>query len=56
MQIPTEHNLITNEWRRHNVFDENALDSQALIELKNNYCDHKLCLKCAVGNRLLKNS
>jgi hypothetical protein len=56
MQISPEHNLITNEWKHHNVFNENALDSQALIELKNNYCDHKLCLKCAVGNKVLKNS
>jgi hypothetical protein len=55
MQIPPEHNLITNEWKHHKVSNENALDSQALIELKNNYCDYKYCLKCAVGNKLLKN-
>ena len=37
-----------------NVSNKNALDSQALIELKNNYCNEKHCLSCAVGNRLLR--
>jgi hypothetical protein len=30
------------------------LDSQALIHLKNNYCNNKKCLDCAVGVKLLK--
>ncbi len=32
---------------------ENALDSQALIQLKKNYCDTKKCLLCAVGVHLI---
>jgi hypothetical protein len=32
---------------------ENAMDSQAMIQLKNEYCDQKACLKCSVGNYLL---
>ena len=56
MQLSPEQNIITKEWKRHNIVNENALDSQALIELKNNYCDHKYCLKCAVGNKLLKSN
>ena len=31
----------------------NACDSQAFLHLKNNYCDHKRCLECAIGNALL---
>jgi hypothetical protein len=54
-ELQPEHNSITKGWKHHNILNENALDSQALIELKNNYCDHKHCLKCAVGSKLLKN-
>ena len=40
-------------WR---VKANNAMESQALIQLKNNYCTKKLCLQCAIGNHLLKES
>lgn len=53
MQLPAEKNKITNAWKQYHVVNENALDSQALIELKSNYCDNKRCLQCAVGNKLL---
>ncbi len=33
---------------------QHALDSQALLELKSNYCDQQRCLKCTVGNMLLQ--
>ena len=35
---------------------ESALDSQALIQLKKNYCDPKKCLLCAVGVHLINHS
>jgi len=53
-QLPPEQNAITKQWKTKNVSNENALDSQALTELKNNYCNHKHCLNCAVGNKILK--
>lgn len=53
-QLSPEQNSITKAWRQLKVANDNALDSQALIELKNNYCQQKLCLQCAVGNKLLK--
>jgi len=31
-----------------------AFDSQASIELYNNYCTQKRCLKCNVGIEILK--
>jgi hypothetical protein len=34
---------------------ENALESQAYLQLKNMYCDEQKCLQCAIGNTLLKN-
>ena len=54
MELQFEQNIITKQWKRHNVSNKNALDSQALIHLKNNYCDKKKCLDCAVGVKLLK--
>lgn len=53
-QLPAEKNGITDSWKKFNVSNDHALDSQALIELKNNYCNQKLCLRCAVGNKLLR--
>jgi hypothetical protein len=36
--------------------NKNAFDSQALIQLKNEYCDDKRCLQCSIRNVLLKRS
>ena len=33
---------------------ENALDSQAMLNLKKNYCDLKRCLSCNVGFQIMK--
>jgi hypothetical protein len=33
---------------------QNALDSQALLQLKQYYCDEKRCLECAIGAKLLR--
>jgi hypothetical protein len=33
---------------------ENALQSQALLQLKKEYCDKKRCLHCALGVKFLQ--
>ncbi len=53
-QLPQEKNTITNGFVKLGVTCKTAFDSQALIQLKNNYCNKKKCLDCAVGNNLLK--
>jgi len=53
-QLAPESNSITNKWKSFGIRNDNALDSQALIELKNSYCNEKRCLECAVGNAILK--
>jgi hypothetical protein len=53
-ETQAEHNSITEGFKELGIFIENAFDSQALIELKTQYCDHKRCLECAVGNFLLR--
>ena len=54
MQLQPEQNIITKQWKKYNVENKNAFDSQALIHLKNNYCNNKRCLDCAVGTKLLR--
>ncbi|WP_235921177.1 DUF2851 family protein [Foetidibacter luteolus] len=56
MHLPPEQNKITAAWKERAVLHQNAFDSQALLELKKNYCDEKRCLDCAVGNKLLRAS
>jgi len=49
-----ESNSITKGFQQLKIENKNAFDSQALIELKNEYCSKKRCLDCAVGNAILK--
>jgi hypothetical protein len=48
-----ENNKIINEWREAGIKAENALQSQALIELRNEYCSKRRCLECRIGSRLI---
>jgi Protein of unknown function (DUF2851) len=50
-----ENNAITRGFSQLGVVAGNAFDTQALLELKNGYCNHKRCLGCAAGNNLMKN-
>ena len=53
-EISAETNSITRNFQRLSIENKTAFDSQSLIELKNEYCDKKRCLDCAVGNSILK--
>lgn len=48
-----ENNSVTSGFIRAGIQNGNAADSQSLIELKTQYCDHKRCLDCSIGNALL---
>ncbi len=52
-KLPFEKNSIISNFMDLNVPIENAMHSQAMIQLKNIYCDQKACLQCAIGNYLL---
>jgi hypothetical protein len=52
--MPAERNYITSGFTGLGISNRHANHSQALIELKSHYCDHKKCLDCSVGNALLK--
>ena len=55
-ELKAENNSIITNWKAIKINPINALQSQALIELKNNYCSEKKCLNCNIGNKLLKQS
>ena len=52
-KIHSEKNNITEAFNQLKKVSESALESQALIELKTEYCTKNKCLQCAVGNALL---
>ena len=52
--IRAEKNSITNGFTKLDISNQTAFDSQALIELKNQYCDAKRCLECSIGYSLLR--
>jgi hypothetical protein len=54
MQLKGESNAIISKWADLGVDVSNAATTQALLELKTNYCDAKKCLDCRIGNELLK--
>jgi hypothetical protein len=53
-QLLPEKNNITKGFEALNIANTSAYDSQALIQLKNKYCNVRRCLECAVGNKILK--
>lgn len=53
-EISPEKNSITKGFESLHYSNKNAFDSQAFIQLKNTYCNKKLCLQCAIGNSLLR--
>jgi hypothetical protein len=55
-KLSPEKNTITHLWTLAGVKPSNALQSQALIELKNNHCDQKKCLQCGIGHFIIKNN
>ena len=52
--IKAETNSIITGFNYISITSKSAYDSQALLELKREYCDRKKCLDCAVGNAILK--
>ncbi len=52
--LPAEENHITEMWEGLGLRIKSAFDSQASIELYNNFCTQKRCLQCNVGIEILK--
>jgi hypothetical protein len=52
-QIPPEKNIIINEWEEAGIIADSAFYSQALIQLRNEYCKRRKCLNCRIGNMII---
>ncbi|MCH2043658.1 MAG: DUF2851 family protein, partial [Saprospiraceae bacterium] len=52
--IKGESNSVLDRWEELGFPAPSAYCSQALLELKNNYCDQKKCTNCTIGHRLIQ--
>ncbi len=53
-ETPAETNSVISRWKETGINATNAARSQALLTLKNDYCNQIRCLDCAIGNRLIR--
>ena len=53
-QLRAENNHIVRMWQQCGLEVKSAADSQALIQLKREYCDRKDCLRCRFGYEYLR--
>jgi hypothetical protein len=51
--LPTEQNSILDKWKKFDVCANNAAESQAFLEIFNEFCTRKKCLSCDIGIQLL---
>ncbi|HEX2922080.1 MAG TPA: DUF2851 family protein [Bacteroidales bacterium] len=47
--IATEENKIIREWKTAGINARSAFESQALIQLRNEYCRRRRCIDCRIG-------
>ncbi len=52
--LAPEKNSIIEQWKVLGLEPDSAYQTQALLQLKNEYCSKKRCLACAIGNSILK--
>ncbi len=53
-RIPAENNTIIRQWRVLGQKIQNAADTQALLHLYQNYCQHHECINCEVGYQIFQ--
>ncbi|MBT2161816.1 DUF2851 family protein [Zobellia barbeyronii] len=53
-EIKKEENTVVRNFNTHGLVIANAQESQALLQLYNEYCTQNKCLQCAVGTSLLR--
>ena len=53
-EVASEKNAILDKFASFGIKSKTAFDSQALLQLKNEYCNNKKCLSCGIGMELLK--
>lgn len=54
--LPPENNTLIRDWQRAGIKPKDALDTQGLIQLRKEYCDRNECMRCRIGNRLMRST
>ncbi|NUO01621.1 MAG: DUF2851 family protein, partial [Saprospiraceae bacterium] len=52
--VPPESNNIIENWQRLGMEAVSAAQTQALLQLKHEYCEKRQCLRCAVGAEVMR--
>ena len=52
-EIKSEKNSIIDKFSNLNMTSDSSFSSQALLQLKNEYCSKQKCLQCAIGNQIV---
>ena len=55
-KLKAEDNSITRMWQECGMDIKTAADSQAIVQLKKEYCDRRDCLRCRIGYEFIKES
>jgi hypothetical protein len=53
-RIKSEKNAVVEKFNSLKFNSKNALESQAILQLKSEYCNNQKCLQCEIGNAILK--
>jgi hypothetical protein len=54
--LPAEDNQIIENWKVLGMMAQSGAESQALLQLKNHYCEKQKCLECKIGHHILRQS
>ncbi|MGE5427935.1 MAG: DUF2851 family protein [Methylococcaceae bacterium] len=52
-KLAPEENKIIRQWNESGIESRSAFETQALLQLKNSYCDQKKCLNCQLGAKII---
>jgi len=52
-KLDAEDNQIIGKWNELGIESRTAFETQALLQLKNNYCEYKKCLDCQLGAKII---
>lgn len=55
-EMKPEDNKLVRTFTQHGILCPDAFTSQAIIQLRRNYCERRLCLACRFGHRILSHA
>jgi hypothetical protein len=51
--LKPENNSIIKKWSSIGITPSDAYESQALLQLRKEYCDLRKCINCAIGHQVM---